>query len=431
MRPVGRIHRAVPARELVLAGRRRQIDGLADALRELLPLQGAVVQGGGEPEAVVDEGALAGGVALVHGTDLRHRDVRLVDDEQEVVREVVEQGVRRGAGLAAVEVHRVVLDAGTGADLAEHLQVVRRAHAQPLGLQELALLLQLGEALAQLLLDVVDGPLEPLGARHVVGRREDVQVLVLADDLAGERVEGGQRLDLVTEHLDTDGEFLVDREDLDGVAADPEGAAAEGQVVARVLDVHEAAQQLVAVDLVADPEGDHAVHVLLGRTEAVDAGDGGDHDDVTAGEQRVGRGVAQSLDLLVDRGVLLDVGVRLRDVRLGLVVVVVRDEVLDGVVRQQLAELVGQLGRQRLVRCHHERGALELLDHPRGGGGLSGAGRAQQDDVLLTCLDALGQLGDGRRLVAAGLVGADDLERRHRAFDVGNGPHGVNRTTPH
>ena len=45
------------------------------------------------------------------------------------------------------------------------------------------------------------------------------------------------------------------------------------------------------------------------------------------------------------------------DVRLGLVVVVVRDEVLDRVVRQQLAELVRQLCGQRLVRRHHQRRA--------------------------------------------------------------------------
>ena len=67
--------------------------------------------------------------------------------------------------------------------------------------------------------------------------------------------------------------------------------------------------------------------------------------------------VAQPLDVLVDRGVLLDVGVGLRDVRLGLVVVVVGDEVLDGVVRQHLAQLVGQLRGQRLVRRHHQRRA--------------------------------------------------------------------------
>ena len=102
---------------------------------------------------------------------------------------------------------------------------------------------------------------------------------------------------------------------------------------------------------VAHLEPDHAVDVLLRRAQAVDARHRGDDDHVAPGQQAVGRGVPQPLDLVVDRGVLLDVGVRLRDVGLGLVVVVVGDEVLDRVVGQQLAELVGQLGGQGLVRA--------------------------------------------------------------------------------
>ena len=128
-------------------------------------------------------------------------------------------------------------------------------------------------------------------------------------------------------------------------------------------------------------------------------------------DSRFDRGrVPQPLDVVVDRRVLLDVGVRLRDVRLGLVVVVVGDEVLDGVVREQLPQLVGQLGGQRLVRRHHQRRPLQLLDQPRGGRRLAGAGRAQQHDVLLARADAPLQVVDRRRLVAGGLVLADHLE---------------------
>ena len=44
-------------------------------------------------------GSLAGHVALVHGADLRDRDVRFVDDHQEVVGEVVDEAVRGAPGL--------------------------------------------------------------------------------------------------------------------------------------------------------------------------------------------------------------------------------------------------------------------------------------------------------------------------------------------
>ncbi len=53
---------------------------------------------------------------------------------------------------------------------------------------------------------------------------------------------------------------------------------------------------------------------------------------VAAREQRARGGEAQALDLLVDRRILLDVGVGARDVGLGLVVIEVADEILDRVV---------------------------------------------------------------------------------------------------
>ena len=65
--------------------------------------------------------------------------------------------------------------------------------------------------------------------------------------------------------------------------------------------------------------------------------------------------MAQAVDLVVDRGVLLDVEVLGRDVGLGLVVVVVGDEVLDRVLGEELAELVAELRGQRLVVGDHQR----------------------------------------------------------------------------
>ncbi len=80
----------------------------------------------------------------------------------------------------------------------------------------------------------------------------------------------------------------------------------------------------------------------------------GDDDHVAPLEQGVGRGVAEPVDLVVARRVLLDVRVAPRQVRLGLVVVEVADEVLDRVVREELAELGVELGGQRLVVGQHE-----------------------------------------------------------------------------
>ncbi len=371
---------------------------------------------------MIDQVALAGHVTLVHAADLRHRHVRLVDDQEEVVGEVVEQGVRGGTGAAPVDVAGVVLDTRAEPDLTHHLDVVGGAHPQPLGLEQLALRLHRLEAQGKLPLDTGDRPFHPLRAGDIVGGGEDEDLLRLADDLTGERMQVGEPLDLVTEHLDAHGELLVHGEHLHRVTAHPERASGERQVVARVLDIDQPAQQRVALDFLADAQADHPVDVLLRSAKAVDAAHGRHDDDIAAGEQ-VHRGrVPQPLDLLVDRGVLLDVGVGLRDVRLGLVVVVVRDEVLDGVVRQQLAELVGQLGGEGLVRRHHQRRALQPLDQPGRRRGLTGTGRAEQDDVGFAGLDPPGQILDRGRLVTGRGVVGHDLERGARPLEIGGGP---------
>ena len=132
----------------VVAWRGRHVDELRDALLELVEAQGAVVQAAGQAKAVLGEGDLAGAVALVHAADLRHRDVGLVDDAEEVLGKVVDERVGRLAGRTPVDVARVVLDAGAKSHGLQHLQVVVHAHLQALGLEQLPLFLELHEALA-------------------------------------------------------------------------------------------------------------------------------------------------------------------------------------------------------------------------------------------------------------------------------------------
>ena len=284
--------------------------------------------------------------------------------------------------------------------------------AQSLGLEQLALGIELLEPDLELGLDRSDRALNGLGTGDVVRRREDRHRFEPLHHITGERMQHVERFDLIAEQLDADRILLVHRDDLDRVAAHSEVAAREVDVVAVVLHRDELADERVAVVLLPYLQRHHRPHVLLRRTEAVDARDGRDDDHVAAAEQRVRRGVTEPFDLGVDRRVLLDEGVGLRDVRLGLVVVVVRDEVLDGVVRpirsrNSFAELRGE----RLVVRERPGSAAGLLDAQRGDWRTARSGRAQQHDVGLTRVDATGQFGDRLGLVSRGVVLADDLER--------------------
>ena len=150
------------------------------------------------------------------------------------------------------------------------------------------------------------------------------------------------------------------------------------------------AEHLVPGDLHALLQEEQHPVVGLGRAEAIDAGDAGHDDDVAAVQQGVGGRMAQLVDLFVDGGILLDVGIRARDVGFGLVVIVVADEILDGVVREKVLEFPVELGGQGLVVGDDQGGPLDGLNHVGHGEGLAGTGNAEED-LVSSHFDALGE----------------------------------------
>src|SRR6185369_3389269 len=151
-----------------------------------------------------------------------------------------------------------------------------------------------------------------------------------------------------------------------------------------------------------------------GGADAVDARDRRHDEDVPPREQRIGRRVAHAIDLFVDERVLLDVRVGRGDVGLGLVVVVVADEVVDGVVGEQGLELAVELVRQRLVVGDDQRRALDLLDDVGDREGLAAAGDAQQHLGRIAAPGGRDQLLDRARLVAHRRELGLEAERRRQ-----------------
>ncbi len=171
---------------------------------EFLEAHGAVVEGGGEAEAVIDEGFLAVAVAGVHGVDLRDGDVGFVDDEQIILGEIIDEGVGFGAGGRAGEVAGVVFDAGAHAGFVEHFDVVLGAGEEALGFEEFALHAEFFDALFEFGLDVVDGADEIVFVGDVVFGGEDEDLGFFGEQFAGGGVDVPDGFDIVAEHFDAD-----------------------------------------------------------------------------------------------------------------------------------------------------------------------------------------------------------------------------------
>ena len=145
-------------------------------------------------------------------------------------------------------------------------------------------------------------------------------------------------------------------------------------------------------------------------TDTVNARDRCHDDGVAALQQRLGGRQPHLLDVFIDRGILFDKQIPLGHIGLRLVVVVVRNEILDRVIRKEGPHLSVKLGRKGLIGRKHQSGAPESGDDIGHGESLARARNPQQSLEGHTVLDALHQTCDCLRLIAGGLKGKRELE---------------------
>src|SRR5687767_636665 len=111
-------------------------------------------------------------------------------------------------------------------------------------------------------------------------RRINRRLLEIGDRVTRQRVDLADALDLVAPHLDADALLFVGGKYLDSVAAHPEGSSFQSHVVARVLDLHQRPENVVARDLLTLRERYHLLAICAWIAESVDGRHGGDDDDV-------------------------------------------------------------------------------------------------------------------------------------------------------
>ena len=230
------------------------MDGLRPHRVPFLEAQRPVVHAGGQAEAVFGQRRLAPVVAAIHAADLRDGDMALVDEDERVVGQIFEQGRRRLAGPAAGEIARIVLDAGAGAGRLQHFEIEQRCAARAAAPRAAGpARLSWSSRSFSSLLDRLDRLQQRRARRHIVRIGVDLDEFEVLRLLPGQRIEFGDRLDLVAEEADAPGAVLVvGGEDLDRVAAHPEDAAREIGLRALVLQRDEVGDELALVDPVAE-----------------------------------------------------------------------------------------------------------------------------------------------------------------------------------
>ncbi len=233
---------------LVITRRGAHVDKLRNTLLKLVKAQWAVIQRARQAKPVLYQRYLAATVALMHAAYLRDGNVTLIDDRQKALAaKIIQQCVRRLTGAAAVQMHRVVLDAGTKAHGLEHLDVKARTLLQALSLKQLAVIPKLLQAAAQLCIYALKRVLNAGTARDIVACRPNGCGLIGDELLTGNLVDLGYGVDLVAKKLDAQEVVAIRREHVYDIAAHAKSAAYWLVVIAIVLDVDEPVDKLIAV----------------------------------------------------------------------------------------------------------------------------------------------------------------------------------------
>ncbi len=328
----------------------------------------------------------------------------LINKHKRIVRQVFKQRRRWFTWCTASQISGVVLNARTGTSRLHHLQIKRTALIQPLRFQQAAMVIQLLKALLEFCLDRLGGLVQRRLWRHIVRVRVDLHQLKLTGLLTCQRIKLGDAFNLIAPKGNTPRPVLiVRREHFNRITPHAERPTLESCIIALILQRNQIGEQLALLNLLTNLQLEGHGRIGLNRSNTVDTGDRRHDDHIITFQQRAGCRVAHPVNLLVDRAFFLNKRIRPCHIGFGLIVVIVRDEILDRIVREEAFELPIELRRQRLVGRKDQCRTLCLRNQLRHGEGLTRTRNTQQNLRIIAILKTGFQIRNRCRLVPFGL----------------------------
>ena len=161
-------------------------------------------------------------------------------------------------------------------------------------------------------LDKLDRPLtfRRLGDEVFRGGKDHVRHLRrLAGLETNDRIDLIDRANYAARDFQVIDHFAVSRHDFPILAAETVGSAFKVRRCAAELQFNKFPSEVFAFNAVAYFEMENVLRVCFRRAQAVDTLDRCHHDDIAARKQRGRCGMAQFVDLIVDQGFFIDIGI--------------------------------------------------------------------------------------------------------------------------
>ena len=155
---------------------------------------------------------------------------------------------------------------------------------EALRLQQFIVRLKPFEPFIKLFFDADDGFFNSLARRRIVAGRENRQASWLLQNLARQRINSRESLDLIAKKLHPHRRVLPGWENIYHVAAYPESAARKINIITLILNISQQADELILHPPLADCQLNRHISIRLRRTDAVNAADARHDDNIAPGQ---------------------------------------------------------------------------------------------------------------------------------------------------
>ena len=164
-------------RLLVLSRCRRYKQYLVNLTFKFPKAERSVILCRWQTESIIYQCCLSRLIAVIHGSNLWNRLMRLVDHDQKIIRKIVNQCTWRLSCFLPGQMPRIVFNSGTKSCLFEHLNIKIGPLLDALGLDQFSLVLEELHLLFHILFNLACCFQDRVHRHNVVGGRKDCDVV--------------------------------------------------------------------------------------------------------------------------------------------------------------------------------------------------------------------------------------------------------------
>ena len=201
-----------------------------------------------QTESIIYQCCLSRLIAVIHGSNLWNRLMRLVDHDQKIIRKIVNQCTWRLSCFLPGQMPRIVFNSGTKSCLSHHFYIKIRSLRNTLCFQKLIFPFKITDLLLQFFFNLPDGTLHILLGHYIMRCRENCHMPDHIQHFTGQCINLCYSVYLITEKFNSVCNFFrIRRENLNHISSHPERSTLEIHIIAVILDLNQLLQNFIPV----------------------------------------------------------------------------------------------------------------------------------------------------------------------------------------